>query len=146
MGTKAPAIYSTVWINSPPLSLESLRGKVVLVEFWTFGCFNCRNVEPKIKEWHDRYSHEGLVVIGIHSPEFSYERNIDRVKKYVWDKGIRYAVAIDNNFENWKRFRNRYWPAVYLIDKSGVIRYSRVGEGGYNKTEKIIQQLLNENL
>jgi thiol-disulfide isomerase/thioredoxin len=141
---KAPEITSPAWINSEPQTLNSLQGKVVLVEFWTFGCFNCRNVEPQVKQWHQQYADLGLVVIGVHSPEFSYEKDLDAVKRYVRDHGIRYAVAVDNDFANWNRFGNRYWPAMYLIDKRGVIRYVRVGEGGYDQTEQLIRALLEE--
>ena len=144
IGQKAPEIQSSVWINSEPLSNHSLRGKVVLVEFWTFGCYNCRNVEPKIKEWHQRYADMGLVVIGIHSPEFSFEKDIEAVREYVKKNRIYYSIAIDNNFSNWNRFQNHYWPAIYLIDKKGVIRYVRVGEGGYRKTRQTIEMLLAE--
>jgi len=142
VGRKAPEITSPVWINSEPKSLSSLRGKVVLMEFWTFGCFNCRNVEPQIKKWHQNYVDSGLVVIGIHSPEFAYERNIDSVKRYVKKNAIAYSVAIDDDFAIWNRYANRYWPAIYLIDKQGIIRYIRVGEGGYTETEEMIRKLL----
>ncbi len=144
LGRKAPEVTSQVWINSDPLSLQGLKGKVALVEFWTFGCFNCRNVEPKVKEWHQRYADKGLVVIGIHSPEFSYEKNVAAVREYVRTNGIHYPVAIDNEFVNWDRYGNRYWPCMYLIDKQGVIRYLRAGEGGYGQTEQVIQNLLAE--
>jgi thiol-disulfide isomerase/thioredoxin len=117
---------------------------VVLVEFWTLGCYNCRNVEPYVKEWHRKYSDNGLVIIGVHSPEFSHERAIENVKRYVNEHAIRYAVAIDNDFATWKRYGNRYWPAMYLIDKRGVIRYIRIGEGGYRRTEEQILSLLAE--
>ena len=143
---EAPEITSPAWINSEPQTLNSLRGKVVLVEFWTFGCYNCRNVEPQVKQWHQQYADRGLVVIGIHSPEFSYEKDFDAVKRYVRDHGIHYAVAVDNDFANWNRFGNRYWPAMYLIDKYGIIRAVRIGEGGYQETERLIQALLAEKL
>ena len=130
IGQKAPEISSTFWINSKPRSLDNLRGKVVMVEFWTFGCYNCRNVEPQIKQWHQTYSQQGLVVIGVHSPEFSYEKNIDAVKRYVRENGISYTVAIDNDFTIWKRYSNRYWPAIYLIDKKGFILGMFVQEKG----------------
>ena len=144
LGMKAPEITSPAWINSEPKSLNDLRGKVVLVEFWTFGCFNCRNVEPQIKEWHREYASQGLVIIGVHSPEFAYEKEIEAVRRYVRENGIQYAVAIDNDFAIWNRYENHYWPAVYLIDKIGVIRYIRIGEGGYTETEKTIKRLLTE--
>ena len=144
LGRKAPEITSSAWINSGPKSLQDLRGKVVLVEFWTFGCINCRNVEPQIKKWHQSYENGGLVVIGVHSPEFAYEKDIGAVKRYVKEKNIRYTVVIDNDFDIWDRYGNHYWPAIYLIDKQGVIRYIRAGEGGYAETEGMIQKLLAE--
>ncbi|MBI3610375.1 MAG: redoxin domain-containing protein [Nitrospirae bacterium] len=144
VGQKAPEIISPVWINSDPQLLSGLRGKVVMVEFWTFGCYNCRNVEPQIKKWHQTYADRGLVVIGIHTPEFSYEKEVDAVKRYVQEKKIPYAVAIDNDFTIWNQYQNHYWPAIYLIDKQGVIRYIRVGEGSYAETERMIQNLLAE--
>lgn len=143
-GMPVPEITSSTWINSEPQSLRDLRGKVVLVEFWTFGCSNCRNVEPQVKQWHQRYADHGFVVIGIHSPEFAYEKDIDAVTRYVRDHGIRYVVAVDNDFVNWNRFGNRYWPAMYLVDKRGVVRYVRVGEGGYDQTQQVIEALLKE--
>jgi len=143
-GMKAPEITSSDWVNSEPTTMSDLRGKVVLVEFWTFGCFNCRNVEPLVKGWHQHYADQGLVVIGIHSPEFAFEKDVEAVRQYVKEHDIRYPVAIDNDFINWNRFGNRYWPAMYLIDKHGVIRYVRIGEGGYSQTERVIQTLLAE--
>ena len=143
-GMQVPEITSSDWINSEPQSFSGLRGKVVLVEFWTFGCYNCRNVEPQVKQWHQQYADRGLVVIGIHSPEFAYEKDIDAVTRYVRDHGIRYVVAVDNDFVNWNRFGNRYWPAMYLVDKRGVVRYVRVGEGGYDQTQWVIEALLKE--
>jgi thiol-disulfide isomerase/thioredoxin len=113
----APEILSSAWINSEPLKMEDLRGKVVMVEFWTFGCWNCRNIEPYVKEWHQKYAKDGLVVIAVHSPEFSYEKEFDKVKNYVQENNISYAVPIDNEFRNWRRYRNRYWPTLYVIDK-----------------------------
>ena len=144
IGMRAPEIISPVWINSTPQSRNSLHGKVVLVEFWTFGCFNCRNVEPQIKRWHEKYAAQGLAVIGIHSPEFSFEKDVEAVRQYVKEHAIEYAVAVDNDFANWKRFRNRYWPTMYLVDKQGVIRHIQIGEGGYAETERVIQALLAE--
>lgn len=144
VGKKAPEIMSETWINSEPRSLQALQGNVVLVEFWTFGCYNCRNVEPQVKAWHGRYADAGLVVIGVHSPEFAYEKDVDAVKRYVRDNAIPYAVVTDNNFTNWNRYNNHYWPAMYLIDKRGVIRYTRFGEGGYDETERMIKTLLAE--
>ncbi len=140
----APEIISPTWINSEPLKLENLRGKVVIVEFWTFGCWNCRNIEPYVKEWHQKYAKKGLVVIAVHSPEFSYEKEVPQVKTYVQKNNIPYAVPIDNEFRNWRRYKNRYWPTLYVIDKKGTIQYTRIGEGGYEQTEQTIQRLLAE--
>ena len=142
--TQAPDIVSTTWLNSQPLKLENLHGKVVMVEFWTFGCWNCRNIEPSVKEWHGKYAEQGLVVIAVHSPEFTYEYDVEKVKDYIQEHRIPYAVAIDNAFRNWRQYHNRYWPTLYLIDKRGAIQYTRIGEGGYEETEKTIQRLLAE--
>jgi thiol-disulfide isomerase/thioredoxin len=144
VGMKAPDITSPTWLNSEPLRLANLKGNVVLVEFWTFGCYNCRNVEPYVKQWHETYADQGFVIIGVHSPEFSHEREIDRVRRYIKDHDIRFAVPIDNDFSTWNAYGNRYWPAMYLIDKRGVICHVRIGEGGYRETEQMIQSLLAE--
>lgn len=144
VGMSAPDIETDTWLNGQPTSFAELRGKVAIVEFWTFGCYNCRNVEPYVKEWYKKYKDQGFVVIGVHSPEFNYEREIDKVKKYLRDHDIRYTVPIDNDFATWNRYGNRYWPAMYLIDKKGVIRSIRIGEGGYQETENLIQSLLAE--
>lgn len=146
IGILAPEITNKTWLNSEPKRMADLRGKVVLVEFWTFGCYNCRNVEPYVKDWHRKYADKGLVVIGVHSPEFGYERDLKNVKQHIQQNDIRYAVPIDNDFTTWDRYGNRYWPAFYLIDKQGIIRYTRFGEGGYAQTEKQIQALLAEQL
>lgn len=143
-GIPAPDITNEVWLNSSPQQLRDLRGKVVMVEFWTFGCYNCRNIEPYVKEWHAKYSDKGLVVIAIHSPEFSYERSKDAVQEYIEENKIPYAVPIDNDFLTWKKYRNRFWPTLYLIDKQGLIQYVKIGEGGYSTTEGHIQALLKE--
>ena len=144
VGEPAPEITSPFWINSAPQTMDRLRGRVIMVEFWTFGCFNCRNVEPQVKKWHSTYADRGLVVIGVHSPEFDYEKNIDAVKNYVRREQIPYAVVLDNDFTIWNQYANHYWPAIYLIDKQGIIRYIRIGEGGYLKTEEMIKKLLSE--
>lgn len=146
VGERAPEILSPFWINSEPKSSASLKGKVVMVEFWTFGCYNCRNVEPQIKKWHHSFSDKGLVIIGVHSPEFSFEKDIEAVEHYVKKNGIYYPIAIDNTFTIWKNFKNRYWPALYLIDRKGIIRHIRIGEGGYHQTEDMIIKLLGEDL
>jgi thiol-disulfide isomerase/thioredoxin len=143
-GRQAPDLAGAAWINSSPLSIQDLRGSVVLVEFWTFGCFNCRNVEPQVKAWYRRYADRGLVVVGVHTPEFAYEKDAAAVARYVTDHDIRYPVVTDNDYAIWNRYGNHYWPAMYLIDKRGIIRYVRVGEGGYDDTERTIQTLLAE--
>lgn len=139
----APDISGTgPWFNSTPQSLARLRGKVVLVEFWTFGCYNCRNVEPYVKQWHARYASEGLVVIGVHTPEFAHEADPKRVKKYLADNGISHPVVLDNDYAIWNRWGNRYWPAMYLLNKSGELCYRHFGEGRYAETEAQIKRLL----
>ncbi len=140
----APEISVQTWINSPPQRLADLRGSVVLLEFWTLGCFNCRNVEPHVKGWHGKYGDRGLVVIGIHTPETPTERRVGDVERYVREHGIRYAVAVDNDFTTWRRFDNHAWPALYLIDRRGMIRLVQVGEGGYAALDQTIQSLLDE--
>ncbi|MBB3238313.1 cytochrome c biogenesis protein CcdA/thiol-disulfide isomerase/thioredoxin [Phyllobacterium endophyticum] len=132
------------WLNSPPLSVEQLRGKVVLVDFWTFACINCIHTVPYVRAWAEKYKDQGLVVIGVHAPEFAFERKIDNVKKAISDFKIGYPVAVDNNFEIWKAFENSYWPAHYFIDAKGQIRYHHFGEGDYEQSEKVIQDLLAE--
>ena len=144
VGMKAPDITNETWRNSAPFRMADLRGKVVMVEFWTFGCYNCRNVEPCMKQWHQEYSDKGLVVIGVHSPEFSYERNFAKVKHYIQEHDIRFPIPINNDCSTWNRYGNRYWPAMYLIDKQGVIRHVQIGEGRYQETEGMIQSLLAE--
>jgi thiol-disulfide isomerase/thioredoxin len=132
------------WFNSQPLSIEQLRGKVVLVDFWAFDCINCRNHMPHVNEWHERYKAQGLVVVGVHTPEFAFEKSPGNLKKAIERLGIRHAVAQDNDYKTWKAFRNQYWPATYLIDKNGRIVYSHFGEGRYRETESRIQALLAE--
>ena len=143
-GRTAPEITGQTWINSEPLRLADLKGKVVMVEFWTFGCYNCRNVQPYVKEWHKKYADRGLVVIGVHTPETDFERYSKNVEHYVREEQITYAVVTDNDFATWTRYGNRAWPTVYLIDKQGTIRYLHIGEGAYAQTEEFIQELLNE--
>jgi len=144
IGQRAPEITNDTWVNSQPLRLTELNGKVVLVEFWTFGCYNCQNVEPYVKSWYDKFKDQGLVIIGVHSPEFNHERVLKNVQNYVREHGIQYAVAIDNDYKTWNSYQNHYWPARYLIDQKGVIRQIRIGEGGYDQTEKEIRELLAE--
>jgi cytochrome c biogenesis protein CcdA/thiol-disulfide isomerase/thioredoxin len=134
----------TEWLNSPPLTAESLRGKVVLIDFWTYSCINCLHALPHVREWAQKYKDQGLVVIGVHAPEFAYERNIGNVERAVRDLGISFPVAIDNDFVVWRSFGNQYWPAHYFIDAQGRIRFHRFGEGEYERSEQVIRQLLEE--
>ncbi len=130
------------WINSEPLTMEKLKGKVVLVDFWTYSCINCIRTLPYITEWDRKYRNQGLVIVGVHSPEFDFERKLDNVKAAVTEYGIHYPVAQDNNFDTWDRFKNRYWPAHYLIDRDGNVVYTHFGEGQYDVTENNIRYLL----
>ncbi|MBV6305262.1 cytochrome c biogenesis protein DipZ [Candidimonas humi] len=132
------------WLNSPPLTTQGLRGKVVLIDFWTYSCINCLRSLPYIKAWADRYRNQGLVVIGVHAPEFAFERDIGNVKRAVHKLGVDYPVAIDNNYAIWRAFNNEYWPAHYFVDAQGRIRYHHFGEGDYAKSEQVIQELLRE--
>ena len=140
---KAPEIKGiSAWINSEPLTIEELRGKVVLVDFWTYSCVNCIRTFPALKQWHAKYADDGLVIIGVHSPEFEFEKDYDNVLKATQDNGITWPVAQDNDFETWDNYSNRFWPAKYLIDKDGVVQYFHAGEGAYQETEKQIRDLL----
>lgn len=132
------------WLNSPPLSAEALKGKVVLVDFWTYSCINCLRTLPYVKAWADKYREQGLVVIGVHAPEFAFERDVNNVTQAMKDLGINYPVAIDNNYKIWRAFNNQYWPAHYFADANGQIRYHHFGEGDYAESERVIQQLLRE--
>jgi cytochrome c biogenesis protein CcdA/thiol-disulfide isomerase/thioredoxin len=140
-----PSINGAVaWINSKPLDASSLRGKVVLVDFWTYSCINCLRTLPYVKTWADRYEKNGFVVIGVHAPEFAFEKDTANVQKAVNELGIHYPVAVDSDRNIWRAFSNRYWPAHYLIDKNGRVRSHYFGEGNYQETEQEIQSLLKE--
>ncbi|WLG93500.1 cytochrome c biogenesis protein DipZ [Pseudomonas sp. FP198] len=140
-----PSLAGAVqWLNSPPLNSESLRGKVVLVDFWTYDCINCQHTLPYVNGWAKKYEKDGLVVIGVHTPEYGYEKIIDNVREQVRKLDIRYPVAIDNQYSIWRAFSNQYWPAHYFIDAKGQVRYSHFGEGRYAEQEQVIQQLLQE--
>jgi len=134
------------WINSEPLKIEQLRGKVVLVDFWTYTCINCIRTLPYLKDWDKKYRDKGLVIVGVHSPEFEFEKKYENVLKAVNDYQLKYAVAQDNNMVTWNLYQNRYWPHKYLIDVDGYIRYDHIGEGSYDETEKVIQDLLKETI
>ncbi|MBL8080537.1 MAG: redoxin domain-containing protein [Anaerolineales bacterium] len=141
----APELTNTTWLNvDSPLRLADLRGKVVALEMWTFGCINCQHVMPSLKTWDQTYRDQGLVIIGNHYPEFSFEEDLSNLQNAVAEYEIQYAVAQDNDGATWKAYKNQYWPALYLIDKKGHLRYVHIGEGGYQKTEEAIQALLAE--
>jgi thiol-disulfide isomerase/thioredoxin len=137
-----PTIEATEWLNAEPLSPEALRGQVVLVDFWTLTCINWLRQEPYVRAWSQAYRDDGLVVIGVHTPEFSFEHDVDQVRQAVLARGIRYPVAVDNDYEIWRAFNNHYWPALYFVDPDGVIRDDHFGEGRYQESEGILQALL----
>lgn len=132
------------WLNSQPLTLQSLRGKVVLIDFWTYSCINCIRTLPYMNAWHEKYAMNGLVIIGVHSPEFDFEKETKNVQNAINQYNIKYPVAMDNDFLTWRNYSNHYWPAKYLIDANGLVRYFHFGEGSYAETEQQIQQLLQE--
>lgn len=140
----APDVVSDTWLNANPGKMSTLRGKVVLVEFWTLSCGNCRNLEPYVKQWSEQYRNQGLEVISVHAPEFNHEREFNSVRARVEQSDIHYPVAIDNDYTNWNRYRNQVWPALYLIDKRGMLRHRKIGDGDYADTEQKIQSLLRE--
>ncbi len=141
----APELTNETWLNvDAPLHLADLRGKVVIVEMWTLGCINCQHVIPSLKDWDSKYKDQGLVIIGNHYPEFSYESDLNNLKDAIARNGIQYAVAQDNDGATWRAYRNQYWPTLYLIDKQGHIRYVHIGEGSYKETEENIKALLEE--
>jgi thiol-disulfide isomerase/thioredoxin len=140
-----PALGGAIeWLNSVPLTASSLRGKVVVVEFWTYTCINWRRTLPYVRAWSGKYKDQGLVVIGVHTPEFEFEKQIDNVRQATRDMSIDYPVAIDSNYAIWRAFRNEYWPALYFIDAQGHIRHHQFGEGDYAQSERVIQELLAE--
>ena len=144
-GPAAPQLVGiSGWINTEPFNLDELRGKVVLVDFWTYTCVNCIRTLPFLKEWHDKYAERGLVIVGVHSPEFEFEKVTENVEAAVVDYDLKYPVVQDNDFQTWRAYSNRAWPAKYLVDKDGVIRYSHIGEGAYQATEEKIRELLVE--
>jgi len=132
------------WLNSEALSINDLKGKVVLVDFWTYTCINCIRTLPYLKDWHEKYASKGLVIIGVHTPEFAFEKKIENVRKALDEFGIKYANVQDNDYRIWRAYDNHYWPHKYLIDSKGRIIYDHIGEGGYEKTEKEIVRLLKE--
>jgi thiol-disulfide isomerase/thioredoxin len=135
---------ATGWLNSQPLTTASLRGKVVLIDFWTYTCVNWRRTLPYVRAWAAKYRDHGLVVLGVHTPEFSFEHNLDNVRWAIQDMKIDYPVAIDDNYAVWKAFNNEYWPALYFIDAKGRVRHHQFGEGEYQQCEAVLQQLLKD--
>jgi thiol-disulfide isomerase/thioredoxin len=133
---------ATEWLNSEPLTADGLRGKVVLIDFWTYTCINWRRTLPYVRAWAEKYKDHGLVVIGVHSPEFAFEKNVQNVRQAVKEMGIDYPIAIDSDHRIWRDFKNQYWPALYFVDAQGHIRHHQFGEGEYEQSERIIQQLL----
>jgi thiol-disulfide isomerase/thioredoxin len=133
---------ATSWLNSEPLTPEGLRGRVVLVDFWTYTCINWLRTLPYLRAWAEKYRDSGLTVIGVHTPEFGFERDIDNIVKAAGDLGVEYPIAVDSEYGVWGAFANHYWPAVYIADADGRIRYHHFGEGEYAMTEMVIQQLL----
>ena len=132
------------WLNSPPLTASELRGKVVLIDFWTYTCINWLRQLPYVRAWDKKYRDQGLVVIGVHSPEFSFEKNLTNVRRAVESMRIDYPVAVDSDHAIWRAFRNRYWPALYFIDAEGRVRHRQFGEGAYEQSEMVIKELLAE--
>jgi thiol-disulfide isomerase/thioredoxin len=143
-GMLPPLTGATDWLNSPPLTDAALKGKVVLVDFWTYSCINCLRTIPYVRAWAEKYKDQGLVVIGVHTPEFAFERNVDNIRAAIEKLKITYPVAVDNNYEIWRAFDNEYWPAHYFIDAQGRIRFHHFGEGEYDQSERVIQELLAE--
>jgi cytochrome c biogenesis protein CcdA/thiol-disulfide isomerase/thioredoxin len=143
-GTLPDLSGAVQWLNSPPLTAEALKGKVVLVDFWTYSCINCLRAIPYVRAWAEKYKDQGLVVIGVHAPEFAFEKNVDNVKRAIANLKITYPVAIDNDYKIWRAFDNEYWPAHYFIDAQGHIRHHHFGEGSYAESERVIQELLKE--
>lgn len=132
------------WLNSDPLTIADLQGNVVLIQFWTFACINCQRTLPYITQWHSQYAAQGLKVIGVHTPEFAFERDLHNIEQALKQHQIAYPVAIDNDYQTWKAYSNHYWPHLFLADRRGLMRYDHIGEGAYNTTEQTIQQLLKE--
>ena len=144
-GQAPPLHLDGAWINSPPLTLAQLRGKVVLIDFWTYSCINCLRTLPHLKSWYATYHDKGLVIIGVHTPEFAFEHVTSNVRAAVKRLGITYPVMQDNRYKTWDNYANQYWPAEYLIDKQGHVRHTHFGEGEYDQTESLIRRLLSDN-
>jgi thiol-disulfide isomerase/thioredoxin len=132
------------WLNGSPLTVADLGGSVALIQFWTFSCINCQRTLPYIVKWHQQYAEQGLKVVGVHTPEFAFERETSNVQKALQEHQITYPVPLDNDFKTWKAYDNGYWPQLYLADRQGKLRYNHIGEGAYDVTEQTIRQLLQE--
>ncbi len=144
-GPLAPEfVRVTQWLNSPALSLADLRGRVVLIDMWTFGCYNCRNTLPYLRDWHAKYASEGLQIVGVHTPEFEFEQVEANVREAMIRLNVTWPVAMDNDWGTWRAYKNRYWPRKYLVDQQGQIRYDVIGEGSYEEMERRIRELLTE--
>jgi thiol-disulfide isomerase/thioredoxin len=130
------------WLNSNPLTKADLQGSVVLLQFWTLGCINCQRTLPYVTSWHQQFAAQGLKVIGVHTPEFPFERKVSNIQAAMKRHGINYPVAVDNGFKTWQAYKNEYWPHLFLADRQGVIQYDRIGEGAYPETAQMIQKLL----
>ena len=145
IGDEAPEFAGIAnWINSDPLTMEELRGKVVLIDFWTYTCINCIRTMPFLREWQEKYADRGFAIVGVHAPEFEFEKLAPNVERASADLGLEYAIAQDNDFLTWRAYDNRFWPAKYLVDQDGQVRYTHFGEGGYDETELAIRELLEE--
>ena len=142
LGPAPELIGISDWINTEPTTLAEQCGNVVLVHFWTFGCINCTHVQPHVKDWHARYGARGLVILGIHTPELAFERDVANVRAAVKKAGITFPVAIDPAFRTWDAYGNRYWPAFYFVDKRGHVRHTHFGEGDYATSQRVIEDLL----
>jgi thiol-disulfide isomerase/thioredoxin len=132
----------TNWLNSSPLTVADLQGSIVLIQFWTFACINCQRTLPYVVDWHQKYASQGLKIVGIHTPEFAYERQVENVRAAIAQHQIAYPVPMDNGFETWRAYNNEYWPHLFLADRQGIIQYDHIGEGAYDTTEQKIRQLL----
>ena len=144
LGPAAELAGTGRWFNTAPTTLAALRGKVVIVDFWTFACYNCNNTLPYVKSWYDKYADQGLVILGVHTPEFAYEHEAANVANAIEEKGIRFPVVQDNDYKTWRAYNNHYWPAFYFVDVQGRIRHTHIGEGAYDESEQVIRQLLAE--
>jgi thiol-disulfide isomerase/thioredoxin len=130
------------WLNSNPLTVADLKGSVTLIQFWTFACINCQRTLPYVTRWHQDYAAKGLKVIGVHTPEFAFERDVNNIRAALEEHNITYAVPLDNDYKTWSAYKNQFWPHLFLADRQGLIRYDHIGEGAYDETEQTIRQLL----